>query len=71
MKNIKSEYHFLFELEMIFRLKDEVMLEKTIYKAILGIGIYQIDFLILVSDLVPLFKYITKQQEKELYFIKL
>ena len=71
MKNIKSEYHFLFELEMIFRLKDEVMLEKTIYKAILEIGIYQIDFLILVSDLVPLFKYITKQQEKELYFIKL
>ena len=40
MKNTKSEYHFLFELEMIFRLKDEVMLEKAIYKAILGIGIY-------------------------------
>jgi hypothetical protein len=40
MKNTKSEYHFIFELGMIFRLKDEVMLEKTIYKAILGIGIY-------------------------------
>ena len=40
MKNIKLKYHFIFEREMIFRLKDEVMLEKTIYKAILGIGIY-------------------------------
>ena len=28
------------EYAYIFRLKDEVMLEKTIYKAILGIGIY-------------------------------
>jgi hypothetical protein len=35
MKNIKSEYHFLFELEMIFRLKDEGMLEKLFIKLFL------------------------------------
>ena len=44
MKNIKLKYHFIFEREMIFRLKDAVRQEKTICRAILGIRIITIPF---------------------------
>ena len=42
MKNTKSEYHFIIELGMIFRLKDAVRQEKTICRAILGIRIIRL-----------------------------